>query len=435
MARTVRNAKIDTRSARVKLAERREPYWTVLSAGCALGYRRGAKGGTWIAKFRDADGKRHLEALGAADDARDADGLSVYSFAQAQERARAWFHAKAREAAGDFVPLDRPYTVADALAGYRADYQRRGGKAIDRLDWSAAAWIVPELGAVPLDRLTKTRIVAWHQKIAETPRRLRTKAGAVPKHREADSSPEAVRQRRSTTNRVLTILKATLNHAHREGRCASDDAWRTVRGFREADAARLRYLSDDESRRLTNASLPDFRALATAALLSGCRYGELTAMIVDDFNPDAGTVRVRTSKSGKPRHVVLTQEGRDFVGGLAAGKPGSARLFLRSNGKPWGKSDQQRPLVVACTAAKIDPPANFHALRHSYASRLAMRGVPLAVVAAQLGHADTRMVEKHYGHLSPNYIADTVRAAFGSLGIAVESNITPISVARQHHII
>ena len=74
MARTIRNPKIDTRSARTRLPERREPYWTVISEGCALGYRRGAKGGTWIAKFRDPEGKRHLEALGAADDARDADG-------------------------------------------------------------------------------------------------------------------------------------------------------------------------------------------------------------------------------------------------------------------------------------------------------------------------------------------------------------------------
>jgi hypothetical protein len=38
-----------------------------------------------------------------------------------------------------------------------------------------------------------------------------------------------------------------------------------------------------------------------------------------------------------------------------------------------------------------------------------MRGVPLAVIAAQLGHADTRMVEKHYSHLSPPYIAETRR--------------------------
>jgi integrase len=434
MARSVRNAKIDTRSARAKLAERREPYWTVLSAGCALGYRRGAKGGTWIAKFRDADGKRHLEALGAADDTRDPDGLSVYSFAQAQERARGWFQRKAREAAGDFVPLDRPYTVADALADYRVDYQRRGGKATDRLDWSAAAWIKPELGSVVLDRLTKGKIVAWHQKIAETPPRLRTKAGAAPKHRDIDSSPEAVRRRRSTANRVLTILKAALNHAHREGRCASDDAWRTVRAFREADAARLRYLSDDEARRLMNACSPDFRALVTGALLTGCRYGELAAMTIADFNPDAGTVRVRTSKSGKPRHVVLPQEGQDFLADLAAGKPGRARLFLRSKGKPWAKSEQQRPLAAACKAARIDPSVNFHGLRHSYASRLAMRNVPLAVIAAQLGHSDTRMVEKHYGHLSPGYVADTVRAAFGTLGIVEPSNLAPIAAAREHFI-
>ena len=63
MARTVRNAKIDTRSARAKLVARREPYWTVLSQGCALGYRKGSKGGTWIVRFRDHDGRQHYEAI------------------------------------------------------------------------------------------------------------------------------------------------------------------------------------------------------------------------------------------------------------------------------------------------------------------------------------------------------------------------------------
>jgi len=193
------------------------------------------------------------------------------------------------------------------------------------------------------------------------------------------------------------------------------------------DAARLRYLSDDGARRLTNACPADFRALVTGALLSGCRYGELAAMTVDDFNPDAGTLRVRSSKSGKPRHVVLTEEGRDFINQLTARKVGNARLFMRANGKPWSKSEQQRPLVAACEAAKIDPPVNFHGLRHTYASRLAMRGVPLAVIAAQLGHSDTRMVEKHYGHLAPNYVADTVRQAFGSLGIVEPTNVVPIT--------
>ena len=52
--------------------------------------------------------------------------------------------------------------------------------------------------------------------------------------------------------------------------------------------------------------------------------------------------------------------------------------------------------------------------------------MPLAVVAAQLGHADTRMVENHYGHLSPPYIADTVRATFAALGILEPSNVVPM---------
>src|SRR6516164_5429009 len=100
MARKVSNAKLDTRSARSRLTARRQPYWTVISRGCALGYRRGTNGGTWIGRFRDDTGRQHYEALGATDDARDADGLSVLSFPQAQARARDYFTRKAREAAG-----------------------------------------------------------------------------------------------------------------------------------------------------------------------------------------------------------------------------------------------------------------------------------------------------------------------------------------------
>jgi hypothetical protein len=79
----------------------------------------------------------------------------------------------------------------------------------------------------------------------------------------------------------------------------------------------------------------------------------------------------------------------------------------------------------ACAKAKITPAASFHELRHTYASRLAMRGVPMAVIAAQLGHSDTRMTERHYAHLGPTYVADTVRQAFGELGIV------PATVVRQ----
>ena len=60
MARTVRNPKIDTRSAQREARRRREPYWTVISADARSATGSGAKGGTWIGQFRGDEGRQHL---------------------------------------------------------------------------------------------------------------------------------------------------------------------------------------------------------------------------------------------------------------------------------------------------------------------------------------------------------------------------------------
>jgi hypothetical protein len=206
--RAIRNPKIDSRSARTKLPRRAEPYWTVISGGCALGYRRGSKGGKWIARFRDEAGRQHYEALGAADDARDPDNLTVFSFAQAQAKARDFFNRKAREIAGDFVPAPGPFNVGDALAAYLANYLRRGGKAGGRIESAARTYILPALGQLPVFKLTKRRVEDWHNGIANSPARVRTRAGHTPRFRPHAVSPEASRRRRATANRLLTILKA-----------------------------------------------------------------------------------------------------------------------------------------------------------------------------------------------------------------------------------
>ena len=91
MARTLQDAKLDTRAARLRLKKRREPYWRSISEGLAVGYRRGAKGGTWIARHYSAQHGRRFHAIGTADDIADADAEHILSFAQAQEAARRWF--------------------------------------------------------------------------------------------------------------------------------------------------------------------------------------------------------------------------------------------------------------------------------------------------------------------------------------------------------
>jgi hypothetical protein len=80
-------------------------------------------------------------------------------------------------------------------------------------------------------------------------------------------------------------------------------------------------------------------------------------------------------------------------------------------------------MLDASERAKIKPAISFHVLRHTHGSTLAMRGVPMGVIAEQLGHADTRMTEKHYAHLAPSYVADTIRAHFPTLGIGGDDSV------------
>ena len=83
-------------------------------------------------------------------------------------------------------------------------------------------------------------------------------------------------------------------------------------------------------------------------------------------------------------------------------------------------------MAEAVARAKITPAITFHGLRHTWASLAAMNGVPLMVVAKNLGHVDTRMVERHYGHLAPSFIADAIRAGAPRFAGASETTVVPM---------
>jgi integrase len=408
----------------MRLRVRREPYWRSISDGLAIGYRRGIKGGTWIARHYSAEYGRRYRAIDTADDIADADGAHVLSFAQAQEAARKWFADLARGDRGEI--RSGSYTVRECLEEYLTwlqGHRKTGQDARYRID----THIVPKLGEIHCSRLTTAEIQKWLRDLAGSPARLRSKKNAKkPNLRQlVKDDPEALRRRRASANRTLTVLKAALNRAWREGKVSSDDPWRRVEPFEEADAARVRYLTIAEAKRLLNATTADFRCLVQAALATGARYGELASLRAADFNPDSCTIHVRTSKSGSGRHIVLNDEGTALFKSLVAGKPGD-ELLLTKDGLPWSKSSQGRPMAEACKRAKIKPAASFHILRHTWASLAVMAGAPLMVVARNLGHADTRMVERHYGHLAPSYIADAIRAAAPKFGIRPERKVVSI---------
>ena len=213
--------------------------------------------------------------------------------------------------------------------------------------------------------------------------------------------------------------------------CRRDDAWRRVKPFRAVEAPVIRYLSHDEITRLLNACGGGFRDLAHAALLSGCRYGELCRLKVGDYNGDVGTLRSGRPRAGQVRHVTLTGEAPELIERLIAGRLKDDVLFKRDDGRAWKRAEQLRPMREACERAGIEPPVGFHVLRHTHASILAMQAVPMAVIARQLGHSDTRMTEKHYAHLAPNYVADTIRGNFPRLTGSTAPKVVPIGRAQS----
>jgi integrase len=432
MSRKVRDANLETRTARHRLAVRKEPFYRLIEPGLFMGYRRLANApGTWLVRrlnsnaasgspytrtnITTADGRPVI-----ADDFSDANGETIMSFAQAQQRAKA-FRPDARQAHG-------PYKVTDALADYFA-HLRDGGRPetlVREAENRAGALVVPKLGDKEVATLTTKQLRTWRDALVRSGARLRTRTGEAQKYRKADDGEDATRARRASANRVWSIFRAALNHAFVEGKADNDSAWRRVKPFGSVERSRVAYLTVAESKRLLNACPPDFRLLVRAALETGARVSQLRELVVRDFDPDSNTVQLRTRKGNgevKNYRAVLTDDGAQLFADLCAGRAAGEPILRRADGKAWGESHQVRAMTAACARAKISQAVSFHSLRHSWASLAAMNGTPLPVIAQNLGHTDTRMVERFYGHLAPSYVADAIRAGAPRFGPHKRSNV------------
>lgn len=405
------NADLGDRERRLRLVIRKKPYWMALTEGKHLGYYRGRRARKWVARFRQPGGSHHYReaTIGEADDHTDADGTKILSFMQAQQAAHKWI-ADIQQKGGRATAY---YSVSNALDNYLEGFLGRDFQNTRR---RIEAIVRPQLGRYDVSKLTPKIITDWHLALANAPARLRTAPGAVQNFRPTADTFDARRSRRSSANRILTILKAALNVAYRNEKVAGDDAWRRVKPFVKTDAPRLRYLDEIESRRLVLACNENFRPMVKAALLMGARYSELAALEIRDFDPQSRTLWLRETKAGTPRAVYLEGEGFQLVVQAIVGKSRSDLIFPRPDGKKWGAGHQVRPMFAACKAAGLDP-AGFHDLRRTFGARLARKGVPMAVIAEALGHADERITRKHYAHLAPSYVAETIREAVAGLGI------------------
>ena len=427
MARTIKEYRLNSREARGKLKVQGYCYWREVERGVHVGYRRlKGRAGTWWARFYQGDRSYAVEPLGIADDQSDADGVKVLSWSQVVKGARKRMVERAYHAEGKHVG---PYTVAQAMTDYLdwLENEGRSSAAIADARYRYRAFIGPKLGGLEVASLTADNLRRWRDALAKSLPRVRTKAGDKQKYREITDDDEARRTRRASTNRTWTTLRAALNRAFETDKVDSDKAWRKVKPFKSVDKARVRYLEVADAQRHANATDGEFRPMVKAALLTGGRYGQLARLLVADFNRDASTVRMTTRKGDgteKVYYVHLTEEGGRFFKQACVGhNDAKGLIFRKADGSAWQKSDQARRMKDASERAKIRPPVNFNCLRHTYASHAVMNGTPLLVIAKNLGHSDTRMVEKHYGHLAPSYIADAIRAGAPRFGFRPDTKV------------
>jgi integrase len=366
---------LQSASARARLPLRREPYWVTLVRGCALGYRRGALGGTWIVRRRDEAGKQHYHAIGPANDLNDGQGLD---YREAFEQARRLFGVPSASSS--------KLTVGDALDRYLA-HLRSKNPATTTYDAERRieSILKPALGTVRLAKLTSGELSAFLDE-------LRT-----------DRAPD-------TVNRIWALLKAALNLAWSDGRIADDTPWRKITATKVRGTARKVHLSAAQAKALLEHAKPAaFAHLMRAALLTGARYGELAGLRVRDLDAASGSLEIASGKTGG-RTVFLSQEAVSFFAERAKGRAPDDPLLPKESGGVWEKNHHQKLMVRAVKAAKLDPATVFYSLRHSHISIALLAGVNIQVLAENTG-TSVRMIERHYG----KFLRQDRRAMFDRL--------------------
>jgi len=418
MARTPKDTRLDNRTARLKL-EAGKRHWQKIAPGLSLGYRRPQTGsGSWTARIKLDDGREPWIGLGVADDFEDA-GAGVLDHARAVDAAR---ESAQRERQPDHK-IQAPMTVGEVLADYLKHYQERGGKALRDTEYAVNSHILPHLANVQVSDLTPGLLKTWQDKLAKSPPRLRAKKGEAGKQNpDWKPTPENIRARQATVNRVRTVLIAALNHGYQSGCIADDSAWRKTKPFKNADKPVVQFLSPDDCVRLLNACPEDFRLLVKGALLTGARYGELVRLKAGDVQLNNGGLWLHETKASKPRFIHLNAEGAQLFETLTVGKDHAHRVFTKDDGGAWGDSHQTRRFSEALTRAGLPGHFSFHDLRHSFASLLIQAGASIEVIADLLGHADTRVTLRHYAHLADSVRREAV-ARLPSFGLEQDNKI------------
>lgn len=218
----------------------------------------------------------------------------------------------------------------------------------------------------------------------------------------------------STCNRILAVFKTICALAEMRGVLAAGRSPCAGVPSLKTHTQRERYLTPDEARKLMGALEKSDRQEAFALrllLLTGARKSEILKARWEHVRLDLRLLIVPLSKSGRPRHISLSNEAVAVI-----------RSIPRAPGCPWlfpGHSpDKPRSdIYLFWDRLRSDlglGDVRIHDLRHTFASLLVNAGHSLYEVQKLLGHGDPRTTMRyaHLGQRSLVAVAETVGAFF-----------------------
>ena len=421
---TIATCRFQTEEEISRLAFRDSPYWHHLLVGRHIGIHRPDGGHcNWTARILTRDRRYIQKCLGPALDL----GRGLVSYAAAINAAFSWFEEwNARGEAAERAPRGRTDSLSFCPIG---DVYSVGHALHDYLDWAKVArspgghynalvllnhHLSNGVTNIPLDQFKSSDLQRIALQIIETPPRFGFSLRHKPPVRREALTPDELRRRKRTYNTVVGILKVAFIHAWENGKIASDMPIRCLKRISVVHAPRLLFLNRDECRRLLAHCTPALRNLTLAALYTGCRVGELASLRVEDVGHQIFGIRIAAFKRSPARFVFLPDEGMAFFLRMIEGKGSRDLVFASDMGKVW-RRQHANLFRRAVSMAGLPERFVFHGLRHTYASDLIRQGVPLEVVAKQLGHTDIRTVSQTYGHIAEQFREEQVRKRFSPL--------------------
>ena len=211
----------------------------------------------------------------------------------------------------------------------------------------------------------------------------------------------------ATINRELAMLSKAFSLAFKEWEWIKENPVSKVPKEKENNE-RDRWLTDEQERRLLENSPQWMRDIILFDLHTGLRQDELLSLQWERVNLFRRTIIIQESKSGKPRTLPVNQIAFDILEERSKIRNIMNDLVFVSNaGSKIDRHNLRRAFNIAIKKAGIHD-FHFHDLRHTFATRLAQRGIDIYKISKLLGHHSIEMTQR-YAHHCPDSLKDGVQ--------------------------